>query len=315
MEVLCQRMRPLIPAENEYFGRWSMAELIQREEYLDYLGCVKADAVEIGVERAGKRITLTAPLSSAAPRQPWPPSRPWVGYQIDTNLSLGIFNLDSCKPNEQFTNTVNAFFAEVGERNVRNIAVDVRRNGGGNSSVITEFFTHLNLERYTNYSGDIRYSEEAAQMRGLSRTSGYVRGKPSPIRNTRVKDPKLRFGGKLYILTSARTFSGGNWFAVIVRDNGLGTILGEPTGNAPTSYGDVLSFQMPNAKLGFAVSYKKWVRPNPANDPADALYPDIPVFTTIEDVIRGIDSQVEKLRAVIREGGPAANAGSQKNRP
>jgi hypothetical protein len=300
-DAIYRRMRALIPAENEYFRKWNMAGLIQREDYLDYLGCVKADAVEIAVERAGNRINLSAPLTSTAPRQPWPPSRPWVGYQIDTNLSLGIFHLDECVLNDQYKKAVRVFFAEVAEKSIRNIAIDVRRNSGGGSSVITKFFTYLKTDRYQYFGFDVRYSKEVAQKNGLARTSGYVRGKPSRIRNAKVKDSKLLFGGKLFVLTSAQTFSAGNWFAVIIKDNGLGTIIGEPTGNAPSSYGDVPGFQMPNTKLSFTVSYKKWIRPNPDNDPEDALYPDIPVYTTIEDVLQGVDPQIEKLKAVVQQ--------------
>ena len=136
---------------------------------------------------------------------------------------------------------------------------------------------------------------------GYSRTSGYSRGKPHKARNRKIEDKSLRFDGRLFVLTSPATFSSGNWFAVIIKDNNLGTIIGEPTGNAPSSYGDVPSFQMPNTGFSFTVSHKRWVRPNPDNDPADALYPDVPVYTTIDDIINGTDPQLEKLKAIIKE--------------
>ncbi|OHB65275.1 MAG: hypothetical protein A2Y77_00645 [Planctomycetes bacterium RBG_13_62_9] len=302
IDAIYQQMRALIPAENEHYRKWGMAGKIQREEFLDYLGVIENDAVEIGIERAGNGITLSAPLKPPVPRQPGQSSRPWVGYQIDADLSLGIFHLDTCNPNDQYTKTLRAFFAEVSEKNIRNIAVDVRRNGGGNSRVIDEFFTYLKIGRYRSYGGDIRYSKEVAQKVGYTRTSGYERGRPHQMRNDKVKDSKLLFDGKLFVLTSTQTFSSGNWFAVTVKDNGLGTIIGEPTGNAPSSYGDVPSFQMPNTGFSFSVSHKKFVRPNPDNDPEDALYPDIPVYTTIDDVIHGSDPQIEKLKAIVKEG-------------
>jgi C-terminal processing protease CtpA/Prc len=108
------------------------------------------------------------------------------------------------------------------------------------------------------------------------------------------------FKDELYILTSAKTFSSGNWFAVIIKDNHLGTVIGEPTGNQPSSYGDILSFQMPNTGFRFTVSYKKWIRPDTRNDPKDALYPDVTVYTTIEDIIRNRDPQMEKLKEMIK---------------
>ncbi|MBP3041432.1 hypothetical protein J9303_18465 [Bacillaceae bacterium Marseille-Q3522] len=83
------------------------------------------------------------------------------------------------------------------------------------------------------------------------------------------------------------------------KDNQIGKIVGEPTGNSPSSYGDTLTLQMPKSKLGFTVSFKKFTRPNPENDPEDALYPDIPVYTTIEDILQGSDPQMEKVRELV----------------
>jgi C-terminal processing protease CtpA/Prc len=302
IETIYQQMQSMIPAENENYRKWSMAEKVQREEFLEYLEVTENDAVEISVERTGNRITLIAPLKPASQYVHPPPSRQWVGYQVDSDLSLGIFHLDKCDPNEQYTKTVRAFFEEVNEKQIRNIAIDVRRNGGGNSRVIDEFFRYLNIDRFRSFSCDIRYSEEVAQWAGYSETSGYHHGEPSEIRNHRVQDSNLLFDGKLYVLTSPETFSSGNWFAVIIKDNGLGIIIGEPTGNAPSSYGDAPSFQMPNSGFCFCVSHKKFVRPNPDNDPEYGLYPDIPVNRTIDDIVAGIDPQLEKLKAIINTG-------------
>jgi hypothetical protein len=300
IETIYQQMRTVIPAENEHYRKWSMAEKVQREEFLEYLEVTENDALKIDVERAGNRVTLIAPLKPVAqcvlPQSP----RPWVGYQVNADLSLGIFYLDRCDPNEQYMKTVRAFFEEVNEKQIRNIAIDVRRNGGGNSRVIDEFFRYLNIDRFRSFSCDIRYSEEVSQWAGYSETSGYRRGEPCEIKNHRVLDSNLLFDGKLYVLTSPETFSSGNWFAVIVKDNALGTIIGEPTGNAPSSYGDAPSFQMPNTGFCFCVSHKKFVRPNPDNDPEDSVYPDIPVNRTIDDIINGIDPQLEKLKAIIK---------------
>ena len=301
IETLYQQMRTLIPAENEHHRKWRMAEKIRREEFLDYLDIIENDAVDIRVERAGTEKTLAVRLKPAAQCQRAPPSRPWVGYQVDADLSLGIFHLDTCNPNDQYRKTVRAFFEEVSKKHIGNVAVDVRRNRGGNSQVIDEFLRYLDVDHYRHFGGDMRYSKELAEKTGGSRTSGYRRGKPGRKRNRKVQDKGLLFDGNLYVLTSPATFSSGNWFAVIIKDNGLGTVIGEPTGNAPSSYGDVPTFQMPNTGFSFSVSHKRFVRPNPDNDPQDALYPDIPVYTTIDDIINGVDPQLEKLKAMIKE--------------
>jgi hypothetical protein len=104
-------------------------------------------------------------------------------------------------------------------------------------------------------------------------------------------------------------------WALLVKDNELGMIIGEPTGNQPSCYGDVLHFQMPNTGFDFSVSYKKFLRPEPANDPADALYPDVTVYSTIEDRLNGRDPQMDKLKELIQTREVAViNPGQAKGR-
>jgi len=301
IETIVREMRPLIPAENEYWRKLGMAKKLQRHEFLEHLGVVESNAVNVRVQRDGTSIALTVPLKLPVLCAPKPPARHWLGHKIDPNLSLGLFYLDQCIVNEYYTKALRSFFERVRDHRIRNIAIDVRRNGGGNSRVIDEFLRYLDIDRYRHFGGDVRYSKEFGNKLGYSRTSGYRRGKPHKARNRKIEDKSLLFDGRLFVLTSAATFSSGNWFAVIIKDNGLGTVIGEPTGNAPSSYGDVPTFQMPNTGFSFTVSHKRWIRPNPDNDPADALYPDVPVYTTIDDMINGIDPQFEKLKAIIKE--------------
>ncbi|MBO8161644.1 MAG: peptidase S41, partial [Thermosipho sp. (in: Bacteria)] len=57
----------------------------------------------------------------------------------------------------------------------------------------------------------------------------------------------------------------------------------------------------PVSGFKFYVSHKKWVRPNVNNDPEDSLYPDIEVYTTIDDILNKRDPQIEKLVEIINE--------------
>jgi C-terminal processing protease CtpA/Prc len=142
----------------------------------------------------------------------------------------------------------------------------------------------------------VRYSKASAETHGTPSRGHRKFHNRKPKKNHKHKDSHLLFSGKLYILTSPQTFSSGNWFAVVIKDNQLGTVVGEPTGNQPSSYGDCLSFQMPNSGYGFSCSFKKWIRPNTSRNDEDALYPDIPVYTTIDDVIHQRDPQLDKIK-------------------
>lgn len=297
---LLEELTKIIPAENKQWVKVMGKSNITNEPYLSFLGLIEDDYVNVRIQRSGKEFNLKLPLVKHEESEK-KASEDWVSYTIDGENSLGVFRLDTCINNEKYRMTLENFFEEVAKNNIKNIAVDVRRNTGGNSMVIDEFIKYIEVDEYFTYTGDIRYSKQASEQRGYFRKWGYKSYTNKIKSNKKVSDKNLIFDGKIYVLTSPNTFSSGNWFAVIVRDNSIGKIIGEPTGNQPSSYGDVLKFQTPNTGFIFQVSYKKWVRPITDNDPEDSLYPDVEVYTTIEDIIYGRDPQIQKLIQIVKE--------------
>lgn len=193
--------------------------------------------------------------------------------------------------------------------------------------MIDAFLKYLPAESVLSYSGEIRYSDQAREQRGYAWydpvmrqvISGMTGGRTSPLR---PDSPDDIFWGEVYVLTSGFTYSSGNWIAVVLRDNGLARVVGEPTGNAPSSYGDTLQFRLPNSGLDFTVSHKRWIRPQPANDPADTLMPDELIPTTMRDVREGRDPVVEWLELCCNRRGaneldrwPAVHINQLRNSP
>ncbi len=64
-------------------------------------------------------------------------------------------------------------------------------------------------------------------------------------------------------------------FAEYIEDNRLGTIIGEPAGNNPSTYGEITTAQLPNSKLCMQISTRKWYRIN-AEKEGELIQPDIP---------------------------------------
>ncbi len=176
------------------------------------------------------------------------------------------------------------------------MAADLRSNGGGDSSVIEEFLSYTDVESYYTYGAIVRYSPQVKAAYDADQDDGVVRSPRQLIKNVRKTDSP--YMGKLYLLTSPQTFSSADMFAVTVQDNGLGRIIGEATGNQPSSYGDILTFQLPASGIHFQVSFKKFIRSAPERDPADSLHPDIEAYITANEIIERQDAQLEKLREV-----------------
>ncbi len=288
-----EALRSLVSAENRWRVRHCGETMIQDLAVLRTLRIAQSAPVRVVFDREGSLQTVCVPLG----RKPSPATttRSWARWSIDESHGLGILTLDKCLNDEFFRKTVRNFFEAVHESTIERIAVDVRNNGGGNSSVINEFLRYIDIRAYDDYSGEVRETRDSLKQHGNKGATGYRRLDSQRRQNEAVKGlPPFR--GKLYILTSKRTFSSGNWFAVLFQDNRIGQVLGEPTGNAPSSFGDTLGFSFPESAYSLTLSYKKWVRPDPDRDPADSLVPDCHIPLTRQHIIDGVDPVIEYVR-------------------
>jgi len=92
------------------------------------------------------------------------------------------------------------------------------------------------------------------------------------------------------ILTSNRTYSAATMMAYLVQDGGFGNIVGAPTRNAPTSFGDMLFFNLPYTGLQSWVSHARFLRPD-ANADQSVLWPDI-----MTDPANALEAAIAYLR-------------------
>jgi C-terminal processing protease CtpA/Prc len=291
--ALLQVLAANVPAENPHWLRQQAPALLSDLSLLRAFGLAQASPLTVRIAREGKEQDVQVG-PGALPARPRDPA--WVRYEIDAAHSLGVFTLDRCEVDATYRDTLDQFFAAVHDQKIGKVAVDLRANGGGNSGVVDEFLRYLDVAEYRSFMGDVRWSAQSLAQRHEPGEPRYQPGKPGKRKNAPRKDPPP-FHGQLFVLTGPQTFSSANWFAVVVHDNKLGTIVGEPTGNAPSSYGDVLTFTLPNSGLGYTLSFKRWVRPDPTLDPAPCLLPDVSVPRTAATLLSGSDPVLEWLQS------------------
>ena len=198
--------------------------------------------------------------------------RPWISYKIDKENSVGIFTLDSCRDNDEFKQTVDKFFEEVAQNNIKNVIIDLRENLGGNSSVATYLASYIKKVEIMDYiyfpSLDVRNGNEI------------IRGGVQKFTKEQIKpymQPKNLFDGELFITTSNISFSSAMMVAELFQANHLAKIVGEVPGNSPTSFGDIYDYyRTPNSRLFFTVTFKKFYAIEPTKD-QERLIPDIQV--------------------------------------
>lgn len=201
----------------------------------------------------------------------------FVYYEIDEEKSLAIMTLTSCKYNAEYISCVKEMFEQVKKLNIRNIAVDLRDNGGGSSLVANEFIRYLPVDEWI----DSKYEWRLGCLK-------------IPFMNNTIENEKytdLTFDGDVYILTSSASFSSAMLFPLYFKDNNMGTIIGETPGNTPNCYGDVSIFKLPNSQLFMSISTKEFIRPD-ENNPVNLVEPDVPCESN--EVFETLYEQIEK---------------------
>ncbi|QVK21003.1 hypothetical protein KHQ82_01320 [Mycoplasmatota bacterium] len=97
-------------------------------------------------------------------------------------------------------------------------------------------------------------------------------------------------------LINLGTYSSGMLNALSIKNSLDGLLIGEPTGQKPDSFGDILTLVTPNKLLNTSYStqyfqqslYFEFIDEND-----ETLYPDISISYTFEDYLSGSDSILE----------------------
>jgi C-terminal processing protease CtpA/Prc len=83
---------------------------------------------------------------------------------------------------------------------------------------------------------------------------------------TQPRDDELSFKGEVITLVNRFSFSNAASVAAIVQDYGFGILVGEETGDTPSSCGAIHTFELPNTGVG--IVFPKGCMVRPSGDPS-----------------------------------------------
>jgi hypothetical protein len=259
---LYERFREKFSYELDAWARHAFASRINRSDYLAFVGIDIGQGVEISLKRQNGESTVNKAFELQENEIALPlETETFCDYSVDRKYGVGIFTLRECIFDSTYKTALKDFFTSVCDEGVNSVIVDLRGNPGGNSLVANEFLRYLPVESYQVGSSAVRF--------------GPVIWENQP-RRQKNQQAECVFSGNVYVLTSTDSFSAAMDFATLLSDNGLCMVVGEIPCNMPSSYGDILCFQTPNALLAFTVSYKYFTRPD-ASKSKLPLIPDIQV--------------------------------------
>ena len=191
----------------------------------------------------------------------------------------------SLNPIPFFTDFLNEMFQDMKEKNVNKLVVDVRYNGGGNSSLCNELLSRLKSS-ITSTRTEVRPSQLAIdnyKAQGIDPSFLYNSTSNHDVWQSKVPP----FDGKVIWIQGQRTFSSAGLLITFAVDNNIGTVIGEPASYSPSHYGYVIQWNLPNTNIQGGISHVYFIRPDETR--GDEIPLAKTLTTSFEDYVNGID--------------------------
>lgn len=201
-------------------------------------------------------------------------------YTIDSINNVAIMDFREFYDKKQMEQFADSMFSDLSTKNISNLIIDIRNNGGGNSGVGDV------LLRYISHEPFMQMDKALIRITPLtSKLMGEAGAEPMFIFQEAdtaqyIKPRTLEEGhytGNVYLLTSNKTFSSAGSFAWAFKECRMGKVIGEETGGMNVCYGDILRYSLPISKLNTYISFKRFWQLRADENDIHGTLPDIPV--------------------------------------
>ncbi|RZT95742.1 C-terminal processing protease CtpA/Prc [Ancylomarina subtilis] len=227
---------------------------------------------------------------------------------INENMNLALLTINTFEYGylDEFKMFLKNSIHKIKGKSISNLIIDIRENDGGSSSLGDELLRYISDKEFCQESKEILKVSQSYLNQNDSKLKDRIGSIKTTITglNHLIKPYPCnkRFSGQVYILIGPHTFSAGSEFAVAVKDYGLGIFIGEETGGRATSFGEMQGFFLPNTRLRFGISCKKFFRPNQTDD-GKGVMPDFYVPRNFEDLCHNIDTVLNFTKNLILDNG------------
>lgn len=199
-------------------------------------------------------------------------------FRILEGKNVAVLTFDACINPKGMEVFADSMFTCLKEKNIQNLIVDVRYNGGGNSNVGDALLKHIAPTPFAQFGKTyIRVTPTTKRLGGgASREPGiYFHPENASALHEPFPSDK-RYKGNVYLLTSHTTFSSASSFAWAFQHYNCGTVIGEETGGMNVHFGDVLTYTLPHSNLKCNISHKRFWQPGADETSIHGVIPDIP---------------------------------------
>ncbi|APY07337.1 peptidase S41 [Winogradskyella sp. J14-2] len=185
-------------------------------------------------------------------------------------LTISSFNYYPWNNLNEFENFINQSFKKINEKNIKNLIVDLRFNGGGSPQSSIYLLRHIMDKPFSYFLNSDNEKENIIYR---------------PIKNT--------YKGKLYFLIDGNGNSTTGHFMAMVKYHNLGTILGEELGSNHFCTAGQTVLRLKNTRFEYYVANATSQLPLTGLDPSRGILPDYEVVQPIDDYLNNHDSVKE----------------------
>ncbi len=196
----------------------------------------------------------------------------FLGDQRTAVMSITTFNYYPFNDLDVFTAFIDKSMAEMNQKGIKNLIIDVRWNGGGSQHASIHLLRYLTKKPFVYYS------------------RAEFEGKTEKILGEEVVAPfKNRFKGKLFFMMDGLGNSTTGHFMSLVKMLNLGTIVGEELGSNQFCSAGQKVCRLKHTKLVFNVANNTHESTATMLPDEKGILPDYYMFQSIDDYLKGID--------------------------
>lgn len=171
-------------------------------------------------------------------------------------------------------------FSQMNDRGVDHLIIDVRGNGGGDPVVAATLLSYLLDEPFVYFKSGSGYENM------------YFETSPNPI----------HFDGTVYILIDGGSISTTGHFCELIRHFDAGIFVGETGGGTYRCHDGHVCADLYHTGIRLQVSRVTYEAAVPDHDVSEGFVPDYRIVPSIDDILDGIDPQMDYTIQLISHG-------------
>lgn len=218
-----------------------------------------------------------------------------------------LLRIDSFSFGNKMVKMINSAFENLGQKQIQNLVIDIRRNGGGNTNSLNILLAKLLDEPYRVYKMSRSKRSIYAEKDGVDFDLEHSYGQRylHTVQKT-FAGGKDVFDGRIFVLTSPTTFSTAFDCAAVLRERRQAILIGEAPGGKIIQSGSHFREQVLNGGMFISCPYQDFLpdmkcAKDYSSTPSDlVLEPDHKVTMTTETVKKNLDPCLEFIKDLLK---------------